>query len=142
MIFDEERRTKPLRMILQMFANPFTCPLSEWPNEGKRALWQNPDIGLTSGGVHCLRMCSIILDTSRHLGFIILLRKSPGKVPEDVPKKRAASDQRLSLPLGSLAEIHNHLRCTLRTRCTRLVEPLGVGVAVSIYGVTGVFMSC
>jgi hypothetical protein len=67
-VFYEERRTKPLRMILQMLANPFTCPLSEWPNEGKRALWQNPDIGLTSGGVHCLRMCSIVLDTSRHLG--------------------------------------------------------------------------
>ena len=47
-VFDEERRTKPLRMILRMLANPFTCPLSEWPNEGKRALWQNPDIGLTS----------------------------------------------------------------------------------------------
>jgi len=54
-VFDEERRTKPLRMILRMLANPFTCPLSEWPNEGKRALWQNPDIGLTSGAVHCLR---------------------------------------------------------------------------------------
>ena len=79
-VFDKERRTKPLRMILQMFANPFTCPLSERPNKGKRALWQNPDIGLTSGAIHCLgsvfangdsglignravetRMCSIIL---------------------------------------------------------------------------------
>jgi hypothetical protein len=38
-----------------MFANPFTCPLREWPNEGKRALWQNPDIGLTSGAVHFLQ---------------------------------------------------------------------------------------
>ena len=54
-VFYEERRTKPLRMILQMFANPFTCPLSEWPNKGKRALWQNPDIGLTRGAIHCLR---------------------------------------------------------------------------------------
>jgi hypothetical protein len=54
-VFDEERRTKPLRVILQMLVNPFTCPLSKWPNEGKRALWQNPDIGLTGGTVHYLR---------------------------------------------------------------------------------------
>ena len=113
-VFDEERGTKPLRMILRMLAKPFTCPLSEWPNEGKRALWQNPDIGLTSGAVHCLRSVfanegSGLIGNSgrrsanvcdkharettrnniRHFtspGFIILLRKSPGKVPEDVVK--------------------------------------------------------
>lgn len=119
MVFDEERRTKPLRMILQMLANPFTRPLSERPNEGKRSLRQNPDIGLTGEAVHCLRsvfanggsglignsgrktanVCDKhARETTRNiatyftaLGFIILLRESPGKVPEDVPKRRAAS---------------------------------------------------
>ena len=119
-VFDEERRTKPLRMILQMLVNPFTCPLSDWPNEGKRALWQNPDIALTSGAVHCLRSVfvnggSVLIGNSgrktanvcdkhaketttnniRHFtspGFIILLRKSPGKVPEDVLKRETAID--------------------------------------------------
>jgi hypothetical protein len=113
-VLDEERRTKPLRMILQMLANPFTCPLSEWPNEGKGALWQNPDIGFAGGAVHCLpslfanggsglignsgRKTANVCDkhakeTTRNIvtvftrfAFIILLRKSPGKVPEDVVK--------------------------------------------------------
>lgn len=35
--------------------------------------------------------------------FIILLRKSPSKVPEDVPKRAAASGERRSLPLSRLA---------------------------------------
>jgi len=56
-VFDEERRTKPLRMILQMLANPFTRPLSERPNEGKRSLRQYPDIGLTGGRFIAYGLC-------------------------------------------------------------------------------------
>src|SRR4030095_2678603 len=113
-VFDEERRPTPLRMILQMLANPFTCPLSEWPNEGKRYLWQNREIGLRGWAVHCLwsvfadgpsgltgnsgrktaNVCDMhARETTRNIathftafGFIILLRKSPRKVPEDVTK--------------------------------------------------------
>jgi hypothetical protein len=101
-------------MILQMLANPFTRPLSERPNEGKRSLWQNPDIGLT-GAVHCLpsvfanggsvlignsgRKTASVCDkhakeTIRNIAtdftgfaFIILLRKTGRKVPQDVPKR-------------------------------------------------------
>jgi hypothetical protein len=33
-VFDEERRTKPLRIILGVLTDPLTRPLSERPNEG------------------------------------------------------------------------------------------------------------
>jgi hypothetical protein len=33
MVFDKERWTEPLRVILQMSFNPFIRPLSERPNE-------------------------------------------------------------------------------------------------------------
>jgi hypothetical protein len=115
-LFDEERRTKPLRMILQMLANPFTCPLGEWPNERKRSLRQDPDVGFAGWAVHCLpsvfanggsglignsgRKTANVCDkhareTNRNiathftaLGFIILLRKSPGKVLKMFRKRR------------------------------------------------------
>ena len=54
-MFDDKRRAKPLRIISGVLANPFTCPLSERPNERKRSLWQNPDVGFAGGAVHCLR---------------------------------------------------------------------------------------
>jgi hypothetical protein len=154
-MFDEERRTKPLRMVLEMLANPFSCPLSQRPNEGQRALWQNPDVGLSSRAVHCLRSVfasggSVLIGNSgrktanvcdEHArettknnitrltlpGFIILLRKSPVKVPEDVPERVAASGQRRALPLNRLAENSRPLICTLQTRCSRLVLAFGVG---------------
>jgi hypothetical protein len=53
-VFDDERRAKPLRIILDVLADPLTRPLSERPNERKRALWQNPDVGFMGGAVHCL----------------------------------------------------------------------------------------
>ena len=40
MVFDNERRTKPLRIRLGVLTNPFTRPLSQRPNERKRSLWQ------------------------------------------------------------------------------------------------------
>lgn len=111
-VFDEESRTKPLRVILGVFSNPFTRPLSERPNERKRALCQNPDVRFVAGAVHCLpsvfanggsalignngrktaKMCDTqAKETTRSsvthftlIAFIIILRKSPGKVPEDV----------------------------------------------------------
>jgi hypothetical protein len=54
-IFDDERRAKPLGMTLQVLANPFTRPLGKRPNERKRALWQDPDVGFTDARIHCLR---------------------------------------------------------------------------------------
>ena len=55
MVLDNERRAKPLRLILSVLANPFVRPLGEWPNERKRALWQNPDVGFAGRSTHCLR---------------------------------------------------------------------------------------
>src|SRR4029077_8004494 len=52
---DNERRAKPLRLILSVLANPFVRSLGEWPNERKRALWQNPDVGFAWRLTHCLR---------------------------------------------------------------------------------------
>jgi hypothetical protein len=114
-VFDDKGRPKPLKIILGVSRNPFTRPLSEWPNERKRALWQNPDVGFADGPVHCLRsvftnggsglignsgrktanVCDKhAKETARNIaihftafGFIILLRKSRSKVPEDVPKE-------------------------------------------------------
>jgi hypothetical protein len=57
-VFDDERRTEPVKVILDMLGNPFTRPLGEWPNERKRSLWRNPDVGFASGAVHCLRSVS------------------------------------------------------------------------------------
>jgi hypothetical protein len=113
-VLDEERRAKPLRIILGVSANPFTRPLSERPNERKRSLWQDPDVGFAGGAVHCLpslfanggsgligpsgRKTANVCDkhakeTTRNIvtvftgfAFIILLRKSGSKVPEDVVK--------------------------------------------------------
>jgi hypothetical protein len=36
MVFNNERRTKPLRIRLGVLTNPFTRPLSQRPNERKR----------------------------------------------------------------------------------------------------------
>jgi len=122
-MFDDKRRAKPLRIILGVLANPFTRPLSEWPNERKRSLWQNPDVCFVGGAVHCLpsvfanggsglignsgrktaNAChKHAKETSRNtvtnftgIAFIILLRKTARKVPQDVPK--GASEPRVSI---------------------------------------------
>jgi hypothetical protein len=114
LVFDDERRTKPLRMIFGMFTDPFARSLGQRPNESKRALWQNPDIGFTAGTVHCLasplanggsglignsgRKTANVCDkdateTTRNIAthftafaFIFFIRKSGSKVPEDVLK--------------------------------------------------------
>jgi hypothetical protein len=113
-VFDDERRTKPLRIIFGMFTHPFARSLSQRPNERKRALWQNPDIGFAAAAVHCLasvfanggsglignsgRKTANVCDkdateTTRNIAthftafaFIFFLRKSGSKVPEDVRK--------------------------------------------------------
>src|SRR4030095_385507 len=113
-VFDDERRTKPLRMIFGMFTDPFARSLGQRPNESKRALWQNPDIVFTAGPVHCLasplanggsglignsgRKTANVCDkdateTTRNIAthftafaFIFFIRKSGSKVPEDVLK--------------------------------------------------------
>jgi hypothetical protein len=131
-VFDEERRTKPLRMFLQMFANPFTGPPSEWPNKGKRTLWQNPDIGLTRRAFHCLRSVfanggsGLIGNSGRKtanvcdkhakettkntvtaftgFAFIILLRKSGGKVPEDCSKGGRVSREKFACVLQNFCD--------------------------------------
>ncbi len=107
-MFDDERRTKPLRMVFCMFTNPCARSLGQRPNERKRALWQNPDVCFTDGPVHYLRSVfanggsGLIGNSGRKtanvcdkhakktarkmathftaLGFIILLRKSRSKV--------------------------------------------------------------
>jgi hypothetical protein len=114
-VFDDEGRAKPLRILLDVLPNPFSRPLSERPNERKRALWQNPDVSFTGGAVHCLpsvfanggsglignsgRKTAKVCDkhakeTTRNmaihftvLAFIILLRESRSKVPKDVSKE-------------------------------------------------------
>jgi len=114
-VFDDERRAKPLRIILDVSANPLTRPLSERPNERKRALWENPEVGFAGGAVHCIPSAfanggsGLIGNSGRKtanvsdkhakertrntatnftaLAFIILLRKARSKVSEDVPKK-------------------------------------------------------
>jgi hypothetical protein len=111
-VLDNERGTKPLRMIFGMLAHPFARPLGKRPNERKRALWQNPDVGLASGAVHCLasafanggsglignngRKTANVCDKhaaemTRNIAthftafaFIFFLRKSGCKVPGDV----------------------------------------------------------
>jgi hypothetical protein len=99
---------------LGVLANPFTR-LSERPNERKRSLWQNPDVCFAGEAVHCLpsvfanggsgligksgRKTANVCDkhakeTTRNtvtdftaVTFIILLRKTGRKVPQDVPKR-------------------------------------------------------
>ena len=116
-MFDDEGRSKPLRIILDVLANPFTRPLSKRPNERQRSLWQNPDVGFTRGAVHCLRSAianggsALIGNSGRKTAnacdkhpkerirniathfivpaFNILLRKSRGKVPK-MFRKRAS----------------------------------------------------
>jgi hypothetical protein len=53
-LFDDQRRTKPLRVILGVLTNPFTRPLGERSNEPKRSLCENPDVGFAGGRFHCL----------------------------------------------------------------------------------------
>jgi hypothetical protein len=111
-VFDDERRTKPLRMVFGMFTNPFARSLSQRPNERQRALWQNPNIAFAAGAVHFLPSafanggCGLIGNSGRNtanvcdkhatemtrniarhfttLAFTIFLRKSGSEVPEDV----------------------------------------------------------
>jgi hypothetical protein len=40
--------------MLSVSPNPFIRPVSERPDERKRALWQNPEVGFTGGAVHYL----------------------------------------------------------------------------------------
>jgi hypothetical protein len=98
-----------------MLTNPINRPLSERPNERYRPLWQNPDVGFAGGAVHCLpsvcanggsglignsgrkipNVCDKqVKETTRNtvthftlVTFIILLRKSRSKVPEDLSKE-------------------------------------------------------
>jgi len=102
-VFDDERRAKPLRIILSVLANPFARPLSKRPNERQRSLRQNPDVGFMRRSVHFLpsvfanggsglignsgRKTRNIVAFFTALAFIILLRKSESKVPEDIPKE-------------------------------------------------------
>jgi hypothetical protein len=53
-VFYNERGTKPLRMILEVLFDPLAGPLGKWPNERKRSLRQNPDVGFASGAIHFL----------------------------------------------------------------------------------------
>ncbi len=68
-MFQDQRRTKPLRIIVDMLANPFTRSLGEWSNERKRSLSENPDVGFAGGTFHRF-----------------LIRNSCSKVPEYVLK--------------------------------------------------------
>ena len=77
-MFHDESRTKPLRVILEVLANPFTRPVGERPNERERSLWQNPNIGFGVEAVHCLTSV---------FAFIILLRKPWSKVPKMFQKR-------------------------------------------------------
>ena len=165
-MFDDEGRAEPLRIILGVLANPFTRPLSERPNERKRSLWQNPDVGFTRRAVHCLRSvfanggaglignsgCKTANVCDKHAketirniatyftvpAFIILLRKSGTKVPEDVPKEGTASHGHRSVPLSTLAVFHDRLRCRraqvvafahLRQCLDRISKPLTVMIS-------------
>jgi len=54
MVLDHERRAEPLRVVLGMLANPFIRSLSERPNERKRSLRQDPNVGFVGRALHCL----------------------------------------------------------------------------------------
>jgi hypothetical protein len=140
-VFDEERRTKPLRMIFEVLVNPFTRPLSKRSNERQRSLWQNPDVSFTRGAVHCLpsvfasggsglignsgRKTAKVCDkhakeTTRniaiHFTVICFHHSSPGIAEQSSKRcsqRRSVSRERRSLPLSSLAVIHDGLRCGL-----------------------------
>jgi hypothetical protein len=95
--------------------NPFTRSLSDWPNERKRALRQDPDVGFPGWTAHRLGLSAFAnggsglignigrktanvcdrhaTETTRNIAthftafaFIFFLRKSGSEVPEDVPK--------------------------------------------------------
>jgi hypothetical protein len=53
-MFDDERRTDPLKIILDVVGNPFTGPFSKRPNERECSLRQNPEVGFAGRAVHCL----------------------------------------------------------------------------------------
>jgi hypothetical protein len=76
-VVDDERRTKPLSMILEVLANPFARSLGKRPNEGKRALWQNPDVGFAAGAVHAwhLRLRSSFFSGNRRAKFLRIFPK-------------------------------------------------------------------
>ena len=54
MVLNHQRRAKPLRVVFSVFVNPFIRSLSERPNECKRSLWQNPNVGFVGRALHCL----------------------------------------------------------------------------------------
>jgi hypothetical protein len=58
LLFNDQRRAKPSKIILDVSANPFTRPSGEWPNERKRSLWQNPDVCFACWTVHRLPYAS------------------------------------------------------------------------------------
>jgi len=131
-VFDDKRRAKPLGIILGVLANPFTRPLSKRPNERKRSLWQDPDVGFAGGTVHCLpsmlanggsglignsgRKTANVCDkhakeTTKNtvtaftgFAFIILLRKSGGKVPEDCSKGGRVSREKFACVLQNFCD--------------------------------------
>jgi hypothetical protein len=56
MLFEDQRRTKPLRITLDMLVNPFTRPLGERPNECSRSLTENADVGFVARNVSLLTL--------------------------------------------------------------------------------------
>ena len=53
-VLDYQRRAKPLRVVVDVLAYPLIRSLSEWPNECKRSLWQDPNVGFVGRAFHCL----------------------------------------------------------------------------------------
>jgi hypothetical protein len=52
-VLDDQRRTKPLRIILDVLGKPFTRPFGQRSNERNRSLWENPDVVFAGGPFHC-----------------------------------------------------------------------------------------
>lgn len=113
-MFDDERRAKPLKIILDVLANPLTRPLSERPNVSvpcgriqmsvlqagrfiaHRLLFANGGSGLIGNSgrktanvsdKHAKERTRNTATNFTALAFIILLWKARSKVSEDVPKK-------------------------------------------------------
>jgi len=53
-VFENQCRTKP-PTIVDVFPNPVTRSLGKRPNERKRSLRDNPDVGFAGGSFHCFK---------------------------------------------------------------------------------------